>query len=587
MSVMRNAIFGAALLLLAAAGAALWSAWARGRGPRRDTAPVASSRAIGSLEPPAARQFTDVTAAAGIDFVHENGARGRRFLPETTAGGAGWIDHDADGHLDLYLVNGNVHADRGGQGDTPGRLYRNRGDGTFADVTAAAGAANRGYGGGLAVGDYDNDGFSDLYVTNLGPNVLFHNLGGRFEDATARAGVAGGGWSTSAAFLDHDRDGDLDLYVCRYVEYDPAHECRQRGILTHCSPHEFPGAPDLLFRNNGDGTFADASREAGIAVAGPAAGKSLGVVVLDHDGDGDPDLYVACDQVPNLLFTNDGGGKFTEVGLLANVAYSGEGIAQAGMGIDAGDIDLDGRPDLVVTNFADEPDTLYRNEGGGFFTDATRSFDLAGPTLRPLAFGVLLIDFDLDADLDLYIANGHVHDNIAEISPGQTYAQTDLCLENQEGRRFTDRSRQMGDWFSRAHVGRAAASADYDQDGDEDIVVLNSGARPALLRNDGAPGAGGAAANHWIAFRLRGTKSNRDGYGASVTVAARGPRGPFRRSFECRSARSYQAACDPRVRCGLGTGPVAVEVVEVRWPSGALQSLPAPAIDRVHEVVEP
>jgi hypothetical protein len=391
--------------------------------------------------------------------------------------------------------------------------------------------------------------------------------------------VAGGGWSTSAAFLDYDADGLLDLYVCRYVDYDPARRCEDAGRHTYCSPREFPGVPDLLFRNRGDGTFEDVSRAAGIAIAGPAAGKSLGVVVLDFDDDGDSDIYVACDQVPNLLFRNDGGGAFKEVGLLANVAYSEEGESQAGMGVDAGDIDLDGRPDIVVTNFADERNALYRNEGGGFFAERSAAFGLGGPSLVPLGFGVLLIDHDLDSDLDLYVANGHVQDNIAELRPGRTFAQTHQLLDNREGAQFVDVSATAGAWFRQATVGRAAASADADNDGDEDIVVLNNGGRPALLRND-------ARGSHWIAFRLRGTRSNRDGYGARVVVSARRDAAAFTRVLECRSARSYASACDPRVRLGLGRGAVAVERVEIRWPSGAVQTLLRPAIDRVHEVVE-
>ncbi|MBI4603191.1 MAG: VCBS repeat-containing protein, partial [Planctomycetes bacterium] len=282
---------------------------------------LAGGAALLCLQPGrAAPRFTDATGAAGIAFVHENGARGRRHLPETTVGGAGWIDYDGDELFDLYLVNANLRSDRGGEGDTPSRLYRNLGDGRFRDVTEEAGAGDRGYGAGLAVGDCDNDGRSDLYVTHVGPNALHRNDGGRFHDATEEAGVAAGGWSSSAAFLDHDLDGDLDLYVCRYVDYDPSRECRQAGIPVYCSPHEFPGLPDVLYRNDG-AAFADVSRAAGIAVAGPGEGKSLGVAVLVHDDVGDPDVFVACDQVPYLLFRNDRDGTFSEVGLLADVAY--------------------------------------------------------------------------------------------------------------------------------------------------------------------------------------------------------------------------------------------------------------------------
>ena len=532
--------------------------------------------------PPRTRPiFMDVAESAGVRFTHQNGATGKRFLPETTVGGAAWIDFDADGLFDLYFVTGNEHPDVGGIGSASNGLFRNLGNGSFVDATQSAGVACHAYGSGVAVGDYDNDGFSDIYVTCYGDNFLYHNEGnGRFNDATARARVRGGKWSTSSAFLDHDLDGDLDLYVCRYVDYDPTKKCHTGEILTYCSPHEFAGLPDILYKNLGDGTFEDVSLAAGVAVAGPSAGKSLGVVVLDYDDDGDPDIYVACDQVPNLLFRNDRNGKFTEVGLIANVAYSSDGASQAGMGVDAGDIDLDGRQDIVVTNFSDEPNALYRNEGSGFFTESSRPFDLAGLTLERLGFGVLLFDADLDGDLDLYIANGHVQDNIDVLRPGRTFAQADQLLENDSGKRFVDISSACGDWFYRATVSRSAASCDFDGDGDEDIVLLSTDDRVALLRNDSRP-------SHWIAFKLRGTKSNRDGYGARVTVTARRGAEALTRVFECRSTRSYASACDPRVRCGLGREPVTVERIEIRWPSGVRQTLESPAIDRLHEVVEP
>ena len=529
----------------------------------------------------ASRLFVDILPESGVDFVHENGARGERLLPETTTGAAGWIDYDRDGLYDLYLVDASVESGGAGEGGYGNRLYRNLGGGRFTDVTAAAGVGDRGYGGGLAVGDYDNDGLSDLYVTNYGVNVLYHNEGdGTFRNVTGEAGVAGGDWSTSAAFLDYDADGYLDLYVCRYVDYDPTLKCKYGGVSTYCSPKEFPGLPDLLYRNRGDGTFEDVSAAAGIAIAGPRDGKSLGVIALDHDDDGDTDIYVACDQVRNLLFRNNGDGTFKEVGLLASVAYSDEGASQAGMGVDAGDIDLDGRAELVVTNFSDERNALYRNEGAGYFDDAGVAFGLGGPSLVPLGFGILLIDHDLDSDLDLFVANGHVQDNVSALRPGRTFAQPDQLFENEAGRRLVEVSATAGLLQLPPGVGRAAASADFDNDGDEDIVVMNSGSRPVLLRNEGPTG-------HWIAFFLRGTKSNRDGYGARVTVSARRGDRLFTRVLECRSARSYAAACDPRVRVGLGARAVTVVTVEIRWPSGVVQELSRPALDRTHEVVEP
>jgi tetratricopeptide (TPR) repeat protein len=512
--------------------------------------------------------YADVAAGSGVAFIHTTGASGGRHLPETVAGGAGWIDYDGDGDLDLYCVNGNEHPDVGGPGTATNRLYRNDGGGRFQDVTEEAGVGDRGYGMGLAVGDYDNDGREDLYVTNFAPrgaggNVLYHNEGGgRFRDVTAAAGTAPGGWSTSAAFLDYDGDGLLDLYVVRYVRYDPGKRCRQGAIQSYCGPRDFPGEPDVLYHNRGDGTFEDTSARAGIGFEDPAGGAGLGVIALDYDDDGDTDIFVSNDQGPNYLFQNRG-GRFQEVALAAGVAYGPDGAARAGMGVDAGDLDLDGREELVVTNFADEPAGLFLAEGGGLFRDAASELGVAGPTLLPLGFGVVFTDFDLDGDLDLYIANGHVHDNIAELRPGsgRTFGQPDLLLENRGAEGFVDVSRAAGRWFAEARVGRAVAAADYDEDGDEDLFVLNAGGRGALLENR-APRRGG-----WLALRLRGTRSNRDGYGARVAVLITGEDGVERtRFFEVRSARSYAAACDPRVRVGLGPRPPRSARAIVRWP---------------------
>ena len=526
--------------------------------------------------------FVDITNGSGISFHHTNGATGKRFMPETTVGGAAWIDCDGDGRLDLYLVNGNEHPDVGGPGGVGNVLYRNLGDGRFEDVTAAAGVGDRGYGSGAAVGDFDNDGRSDLYVTNFGVNVLYRNLGdGRFEDVTGTAAVEAPEWSSSATFVDVDGDGLLDLYVCNYVDYDPGKVCTSRAgrTRTYCSPREFPGVPDRLYRNLGGGRFEDVSQRSGIAVGGPAAGKSLGVVALDHDDDGDQDIYVASDQTPNLLFRNDGTGRFQEIGLLADVAYSREGISQAGMGVDVGDIDLDGRPDLVVTNFTDERNAYYRNEGGGLFREVSESTGLGGVSMEMLGFGIVLLDHDLDGDLDLYVGNGHVLDNAAEIREGQTFAQRDQLLQNVDGERFRDVSGASGAWFDRATVSRAVASADIDDDGDEDLIVVSTGGPVALLRNDHA----GA---HWIALRLEGRDSNRDGYGARVVFTIRRGDQETARVFECRAGRSYASSCDPRVRVGLGTGDVDVSRVDISWPSGRVQTLERPRIDRTHRVVE-
>ncbi|HLU48233.1 MAG TPA: CRTAC1 family protein, partial [Planctomycetota bacterium] len=351
---------------------------------------------------------------------------------------------------------------------------------------------------------------------------------------------------------------------------------------SYCSPGEFPGAPDRLYRNLGDGRFEDVSEKAGVAIAGPDAGKSLGVIAFDSEDDGDIDLFVACDQVPNLFFRNDGRGKFREDALIAGLAYSDAGISQAGMGVDAGDIDLDGRQDLVVTNFSDETNAVYLAEPGGRFREASKALGVAGPSLVPLGFGVVLWDFDRDSDLDIYVANGHVQDNIATIRPGMTFAQPDLLLENRDGREFAPvTAASAGAWLERALVGRAVATGDYDNDGDEDLLVVHASGPVALLRNDAAPDA------RWIAFRLRGTRSNRDGYGAVLRTTFVRAASRSTRVAECRAGRSYTASSDPRVRFGLGRGEVAVERVEIRWPSGIVQTIDRPEIDRVHDVVEP
>ena len=535
-------------------------------------------------------EFLDIAASAGVVFVHENGARGRRHMPETTVGGAGWIDADGDRRLDLYLVNGNEHSDRGGAGRVGNRLYRNLGAGRFEDVTEYAGVGDRGYGVGLAVGDYDNDGRSDLYVTNLGANVLYHNEGeGRFRDVTGEAGVGGGEWSSSAAFFDADGDGRLDLWVCNYVDYDPTRRCETQGRHSYCSPRTFSGVADRLYRNLGDGRFEDVSEAAGIAIAGAKAGKSLGVIVFDPDRDGDQDIYIACDQVPNLLFRNQGNMRFEEVGNLANVAYSADGLSQAGMGVDAGDIDLDGREDLVVTNFADESNAYYRSEGD-FFEEVSQRSGLSAATLPMLGFGIVLFDADLDSDLDVYVGNGHVLDNASELRASDRFAQSDQLLENLDGERFRDVSASSGDWFQRALVSRSVATADFDEDGDEDLVVSSCAGPVALLRNE-------SSGAYWIAFDLEGRASNRDGYGArlEITFTRRGRREV--RVATCRSARSFASACDPRLRFGLGRRAPSteapdkeaprVERVEISWPSGRVQELLAPQIDRVHLVVEP
>jgi hypothetical protein len=511
--------------------------------------------------------FADVTEKAGIRFLHVNGAvLGRKHLYESMIGGAGWIDFDGDGFLDLYIVQG--HGDPDGA-FSPGKesdvLYRNRGDGTFEDVTARAGMGDHGYGCGIAVGDIDNDGDSDAYVTNVGPNTLYRNDGGVFKDITREAGVECPVWSSSAAFADVNADGLLDLYVANYLLYDPrvhgACTGNPRKIPGYCHPNKFEGVPDSLFLNLGDGKFQDISRSSGVAVAGPMIGKGLGVLPTDFDGDGRVDFFIANDSVPDLLWRNLGGNKFEDVALEAGVALNGAGKATASMGIDGGDVNGDGIIDYVVTNFSEEADTLFLGEPGGFFHDASARSGIAEITYLPLAFGVRFVDYDLDGDLDLYIACGHILDNIEELHPGTNlrYMQTTQLLANDGRGNFHDVSAESGAWFREAIVGRAAAFADYDNDGDLDAFIVNLAQRGVLLENR-------QSGNHWVGLVVRGNgPSNRDGYGARIDLKVSGREVLI--PLEVRSAASYLSANDARQSVGLGPDG-APEWARVRWPDG-------------------
>lgn len=520
-------------------------------------------------------QFLDVTEPSGIRFRHDNGASPDKLMMETFGSGLGWLDYDNDGWLDLYLVNG-AHL-QAGQSSPGNALFRNRG-GTFVEVTAAAGVAGSGcFGTGVAVGDYDNDGFLDLFVSCYGPDLLYRNQGnGTFRDITEEAGVGGGNlWSSSAGFFDYDRDGDLDLYVVRYLDFDPEENpyCgfRGEGFRMYCHPSMFDGAPDALYRNNGDGTFTDVSAQAGIA---NPAGKGLGVVFADLEEDGDLDLYVANDAVRNFLYRNNGDGTFTDLAYSAGAGYDGNGKPQASMGVDAGDFDGDGRLDLFTTNFSEELNTLYRNLGDWVFEDVSEGAGLKSGFL-PLGFGTKFLDYDNDGDLDLYVANGHVIDNIQLYSPHLSYLQTDLLYENRGGR-FEDVSLQAGPAFQISHVGRGAAVADYDNDGDLDLAVSNCGQPAQLLRNEGGN------RQHWVALQLRGQQSNRFGFGARVCLST--SRGTQVR--EVGNTASYLSSNDFRLYFGLGRERI-IRRLEVRWPSGVLQVLTNLPADQILTVEEP
>ena len=521
-------------------------------------------------------RFTDVAREAGIDFQHVNGASADKHLVETMGSGGLFFDYDGDGWIDIFLVDGGSIADPAIAQTARHRLYRNRGNGAFEDSTARSGIRHREYGMGACAGDYDNDGRVDLYVTNVGPNVLYRNGGdGTFVDTTRAAGVGLPQWSVSCAFADLDRDGDLDLFVANYVNANPSHSpfCgnAKTRLRFYCHPLNFDPLANVLYRNDGNGTFTDVSGPAGIAAH---KSNGLGVVIADDDGDGWPDVFVANDSLPNFLFRNGGDGRFTESGLRAGVAVASDGKARAGMGIDAADYDGDGRPDVVVTNLDYETHSLYRNLGGGLFAHATTEAAIGFPTLPFVGFGALFLDVDHDTWLDLVIVNGHIMDNAPQFRNGATYAQRNLLFRNTGKRRFVEIGRTAGPGFALEMVSRGLASGDIDNDGDLDLLVTNNGQRASLLRNDGVAQAA-------LLVRTIGTTSNRDGIGAQVTLTT-----PGRSQVQTVKAGSgYLGQSDTRLHFGLGPAAVASKVV-VRWPSGRTDTLDQVAANQMVTIRE-
>jgi hypothetical protein len=523
--------------------------------------------------------FVDVGPAWGLVHPTRSGSAQKVHIRESLGQGLCFTDYDDDSDPDLLVLNGGRGVTRGdAPALEPWHFYENRG-GRFADVTAAVGLAVRSWGLGCAVGDVDSDGHDDLFVTTAGgPNLLFRNRGDRrFEDWTARAGVGAPGLSASAAFGDLDRDGDLDLFVTRYLDESrpPSPEgCLWKGIAVMCGPKGFPPLDALLYLNRGDGTFVEASRRAGIA---GRPGYGLGVVLLDVEDDGDTDIFVANDSSASHLFLNRGNATFQEAGLRAGVAYSEDGASQAGMGVDAGDLDGDGLPDLVKTNFSDDIHNFFRNEGGAAFAEWSHRSGLAAASFSRLGWAVLLEDLDLDADLDLFVVNGHVYPQVDGRDTNTSYRQAMQLLFNDGAGRFTERAERVGEVFRRRIAGRAAAAADVDGDGDLDLAVTRDGEPPLLLENRLT--ARGAS---WITVRLEGTRSNREGIGARVELVAAGRR----QVREMRRSRGYLASGEAVLVFGLGTAEV-VDRLDIRWPSGMRESRSALAVRRGYVFTEP
>jgi hypothetical protein len=535
--------------------------------------------------PPASVQFVECAVASGLVFQHTNGASPRKLFPETMAGGAMFWDYNGDGYLDAYLTNGNWLASPDTMVHPTDALFVNQGDGTFRDATQRAGVADTAYTNGCVAGDYDNDGDADLYLANFGPDVLYRNEGdGTFTDQTLGAGLGDPRWGTSCAFFDFDRDGDLDLYIANYVEYNLAKadqaampyvqnpSAYKGSAKGYPHPANFAPAPDALMRNEGNGRFVDVTRQAGMA---GAAGNGLGVLAADFTGDGWPDVYVANDAEPNFLFLNNGDATFREVGEISGTAYGQDGQREASMGVDAGDYDLDGDLDLTVINFQGEPNELYENEGKGFFSNQTYPSGLGLITLAALGFGTNFLDYDNDMLLDLFVANGHVLDNVELFDQSTSYAQRNFLLHNQGPNAYgnityEEVGRSSGPGMELVRVGRGTAVGDYDNDGDVDVLVSNLGQQASLLRNDGGN------ANHWLQARLIGRRSNRDAVGAWVTAQS----DSVRQVRQVIAGSSYQSQSDLRLHFGLGTR-ARVDRLEVRWPSGHVDTYADVAADQL------
>jgi len=532
--------------------------------------PLSSALAQGSIK------LHDVTRETGITFKHTDGGSGNYYIMETVSAGLALFDYDGDNDIDVYFLNGAPLPGTSSEVTPRNALYRNDGQLKFTDVTADAGVGDPGYGLGVAVADYDNDGDQDIYLNNYGPNVLYRNNGdGTFVDVTKDAGVDNGNQvGAGACFLDMDGDGDLDLYVANYLAFSNDTHAQVQALTKHmyAIPRYYRPVPDTLYRNNGDGTFTDVSADSGV---GAHAGWGMGMICADYDNDNDTDIFVANDVSVNYLFQNDGRGHFDEVGLLAGIAYDAGGLEQAGMGVDCGDYDNDGWLDFYLTNYQNEHATLYKNMGDAMFEDVTFVTGAGAGTRNNVTWGNSFVDFDNDGDRDLFVACGHLQVNIERFSDVSTYHQRNLLLLNTGPGRFVDVTDDAGDGLQVKLSSRGAGFDDLDNDGDVDVVVLNSRREPTILRNDSVN------ANHWIQIRLQGVKTNRDGVGARVKVVA----GDLTQIDEVHSGRGYQSHYGTRLYFGLGRHD-RVDRVEVHWFGGGVDTISDVAADRVLSITE-
>ena len=534
---------------------------------------------------PALPTFTDITSAAGIRFAAQSSATPVKYLIETMVGGVAMLDYDGDGQQDLFFVNGaklTVPMKGGAIPDKSDpkywdRLYHNNGDGTFTDVTEKAGVKGKTFGMGVAAADYDNDGDTDLYVTAFPFNTLYRNNGdGTFTDVTEKAGVAGGNWSTSTCFVDYDRDGWLDLLVARYMDWDFDKNIwcggREPGLRSYCHPDEFPAIHHLVYHNNGDGTFTDVSKPSGFAAA---PGKGLGIAFNDYDRDGEIDILVANDATAQQLFHNNGDGTFEEMGLLLGIAYDEDGRAYAGMGADFQDYDNDGWPDIFLNALARQHYSLYRNDEGMFVYYSGPS-GILNITQLHSGWGARFVDFDNDGWKDIFVAQGHVMDNIQITEPELKYIEPPLMMRNKKGQ-FVDVSPQLGEGFTVTTASRGVAFGDLDSDGDIDFAISCLDCNAVILRNNGS------ADNHWITINTVGTRSNRDGIGAQVKIVTADGAEQY---GIVTTTGSYCSASDKRIHFGLGAA-TKVKLLEITWPSGAVQRLENVEADQILEVKEP